>query len=196
MVSDVWAISESGPALGEITANVEKVGLFCNLTEKNARLLCLLCEETISLVRGILPHFNGEVRVENNAKVFDIKVSIKARVTPEERDVLLDVVGGNNSAYGNGIFGKIASVLAERVFAANDLAYPPDFSLGMSGAAYGVMPTDYVWAMSSFTPTYQEEKKSIQDDGLEKSIIVNLADDCQIGVKSHTVEITVTKNFE
>jgi hypothetical protein len=116
-------------------------------------------------------------------------------VTPEEKDVLLDVVGGNNSAYGNGIFGKIASVLAERVFAANDLTYPPDFSLGMSGAAFGVMPTDYVWAMSSFTPTY-EEKKAIQDDGLEKSIIVNLADDCKIGVKSHTVEITVTKNFE
>ncbi|MDR0948191.1 MAG: hypothetical protein LBM69_01580 [Lachnospiraceae bacterium] len=195
MVSDVWKFSDAKPSLGEITGNVEKTGIFCNLSEKNARLLCLLCEETISLVRGVLPHFNGEIWMENNAKLFGIKFRIQARMKPDEKDALLDMVGGNNSAYGSGVFGKIARVLAERAIAANDTIHSADFSTGMNYASYGMMPMDYTWEMSTYIPQYREEKHTIQDDGLEKSIIVNLADDCQIGVKSNAVEITITKDF-
>jgi hypothetical protein len=195
VVSDVWKFSDSKPSLGEITGNVEKTGLFCNLTEKNARLLCLLCEETISLVRGVLPHFHGEIWMQNDAKLFELKFRIQARMKPDEKDVLLAVVGGNNAAYGNGVFGKIAKVLAEHAIAANDTFQSADFSVGMNFSAYSMMPMDYTWEMSTYIPQYREEKRTIQDDGLEKSIIVNLADDCQIGVKSNAVEITITKNF-
>jgi hypothetical protein len=194
MDSDVWEFNESEPASGVLTGRVERTGLFFQLSDKNARLLRLLSEETISLIRGVLPRFDGEMKVENEGKLYNIKFSIKAMMKSDQRDVLLDVVGGTNSAFGKGIFGKLASVLAERAILANDNANTPGFSTGVILASQGIIPTDYSWAMSSYIPDY-EEKHSIQDDGLEKSIIVNLADDCRIGVKSDFVEIVVTKNF-
>jgi hypothetical protein len=196
MKSDLWKFTEAQPAVTAITGNIEKIGVFAGLSPKNARLLCLLGEESISLVRGIIPHFDGVIWTENEKKSFEIKVSLSARVTPEERDGLLDTVGGKNSAYGKGIFGKIAAAIAESAIAANGAPDMPAMVLDHSMSGLSVMQPDYMWAMSTYANTYTEEKTEIRDDGLEKSIIVNLADDCKISVRAGSVEIDIVKDFE
>jgi hypothetical protein len=196
MRSDVWKFDKSNPQAERIVEKVEKVGLFCELSPKNARNLRLLAEEMISLVNRILPHFEGELFVENEDRSFQIQMKLRTLITPEERDVLLDTVGGKNSAFGKGIFGKIAAVLAEGAIMANDPEVSRDIS--MTGMRYSQGFMADAWLMSTYVPVRAEAEnaREIRNDGLEKSIIVNLADDCKIGVRASNVEITVTKCFQ
>jgi hypothetical protein len=61
----------------------------------------------------------------------------------------------------------------------------------------GMMGSAGYWSMRQYLDANKNtDKKSREDDGLEKSIIVNIADDCTMGVKSGSVNIVITKKFE
>jgi hypothetical protein len=53
------------------------------------------------------------------------------------------------------------------------------------------------WSMRMYLDSLEETgEPEVKSDGLERSIIVNLADDCKMSVKSGSILMTVTKSFE
>jgi hypothetical protein len=200
MKSPAWTFTKTEAQALSMARRVENFSLSCGLASRDARLLCLLGEEIISLVSGILPDFSATLTVENQAAAYEINLLLDVRIKPEEKTALLDLVGGKNSAYGQGVFGKIAAALVDRAIVANNQGYALSPAVSVVSqyprlTGFGALQPEMVWMMSAYVSGPADKQHEISDDGLEKSIIVNLADECKIGVRANAVEITVIKQF-
>jgi hypothetical protein len=198
MVSDQFKFgSYSAAEAARIPLKVEKFGKFGGLSPTNSRILSLLSEEVISMVGNILPKYDAVMVVKNNKNKYEIETEVSASVTAKEKESLLTLSNGKNAATGTGLLGKIGNMFLDWAIEINEhpelTAMPymgTEMSAGMmSGAGY--------WSMRQYLETKQEKAaKNREEDGLERSIIVNIADDCQMGVRSGSVSVIVTKSFE
>jgi hypothetical protein len=198
MVSDRYKFTESSPESARVPLRIEEYGRFCGLSATNARILSLLSEEMIGMVKAILPDFSAELWAENNSNSFELTVSVDAVIKTKERDDFLKASGGKNSAYGGGLLGKIGDLFVNWAIELNDnpapiLSYSDmELSMGM-----GIVNGYQEWSMRTYLNSMEDQKKpEIPDDGLERSIIVNLADDCKMSVKAGSVVMIVSKSFE
>ena len=55
---------------------------------------------------------------------------------------------------------------------------------------------DQVWTLNDYMLNTPPEKQKEDWDGLERSILINMADDIIIGVNSGRVEMIIKKSFE
>jgi hypothetical protein len=197
MVSDAYKFSSDSKESIRIPLKVEKFAAASGLSGTNARILSLLSEEVISMIEGILPSFDAEMIVSNNKNKYEIKTAVDASVTAKEKDSLLALSNGKNTATGGGLLGKIGNMFLDWAIEVNE--HPEITALPYMGAEMGagMMNTAGYWSMRQYLEA--NKKKNVpmrEEDGLEKSIIVNIADDCQMGVKSGSVSIIITKSFE
>jgi hypothetical protein len=202
MISDKYKFTESGSKTAHIPVRFEEYGRFCGLSSTNARILSLLSEEIIGMIRVILPNFTADIWAQNDKNTFEIIASVNATIKPEDRANLLKATGGKNSAYGKGLLGKIGGLFANWAIAINENPTVPMMAMSTSELGVGMaMFNGYEeWSMKTYLDSVAAEadKRSDmpEDDGLERSIIVSLADDCKMSVKSGSVVMTVTKAFE
>jgi hypothetical protein len=199
MVSDKFKFANNSPDSSRIPLSVEKFAEFSGLSPTNSRLLSLLSEEMIGMIKSILPDFTAELYASNERNKYELVLAVSAVIKSKDRDSLLKASGGKNSAYGGGLLGKIGDLLVDWTISLNDnptpvLAYP-DMELGMG---MGMVNGYEEWSMRMYLDSMQNKPQTpdLVDDGLERSIIVKLADDCKVSVKSGSVIITVSKAFE
>jgi hypothetical protein len=197
MVSDRFKFSDRSTNHGYIPHRIEEYGVFCKLSPSNARLLALLSEEMIGMVVALLPEFTAEIRAENDNNRFELIVDVDAIIKSKDRDNLLKASGGKNSAYGKGLLGKIGDMFVNWSINLNDNPAAIMSYTSMDMGSGMVMASGFEeWSMKTYLDkTKSSEKKQQPDDGLERSIIVNLADDCKMSVKSGSVVMTVIKTF-
>jgi hypothetical protein len=200
MVSDKYKFSDNSPVASQIPLNIEQFGGFSGLSPANARLLSLLSEEMIGMLAAILPDFSAEIYVENKQKRYEIVLSVSAVIKSKDRDSLLKASGGKNSANKHGgLLGKIGAMVTDWAISLNDNPDPvlsySDMELGMG---MGMTNGYSEWSMRTYFDSLKSnpEPADTEDDGLERSIIEKLADDCKVSVKSGSVVMTVTKTFE
>jgi hypothetical protein len=199
MVSDKFKFADNSPDASRIPLNVEQFGGFSGLSPTNARLLSLLSEEMIGMVKAILPDFSAELYVENKLNRYEIVLAVSAVIKSKDRDNLLKASGGKNSAHTGGLLGKIGDMFVNWSISLNDNPDPvlsySDMELGMG---MGMVNGYEEWSMRTYLDSLQSKsaEPDLVDDGLERSIIVKLADDCKVAVKSGSVVMTVTKTFE
>jgi hypothetical protein len=199
MISDKYSFTRQLSTYSHIPLKVQDFGSYAGLSPTNARILSLLSEEIIGMLCAILPKFQAEIWFENKNNLFEIHATVSAEIKSKEKDAILAATGGENSAFRKGILGKIGSMLLDWSI---ELAENPEMttvpymfadsgSTGIGGYSY--------WSMKQYMDSVgsrEEEKLEREDDGLERSIIVNLSDDCKIAVRSGSVQILVTKQFE
>jgi hypothetical protein len=199
MVSDKYAFSDKSADYARIPLRVEEYGRFCGLSATNARLLSLLSEEMIGMVKAILPEFDAKLWAQNERNKFEIIVSVDAVIKSKERDDFLKTTEGKNSAYGKGLLGKIGDMFGNWAINLNDNPAPIMTYADMDmGSGIAIVNGFEEWSMRVYLDNLheQEKKNTTPDDGLERSIIVSLADDCKMSVKSGSVVMTVNKSFE
>jgi hypothetical protein len=197
MISDKFTFSSASNDSARIPLKAEKFGVFTGLSATNARLLSLLTEEVISMVGGIIPKYDAVLYLENDKNKYEIHTEVDATVTSKEKDSLLKLSDGKNAATGGGLLGKIGNMFLDWAIELNE--HPEISAMPYMGAEMGagMMGSAGYWSMRQYLETNKkDQKKSREDDGLEKSIIVNIADDCTMGVKSGSVSIIITKSFE
>jgi hypothetical protein len=202
MISDKYKFTESGSQTAQIPVRFEEYGRFCGLSATNARILSLLSEEMIGMIRAILPDFSADIWAQNDKNQFEIIVSVAATIKTEDRANLLKASGGKNSAYGKGLLGKIGDMFASWAITINENPAVPVMAMNTAEMGLGMaMFNGYEeWSMKTYLDSVAadaDKRNSMpEDDGLERSIIVSLADDCKMSVKSGSVVMTVTKAFE
>jgi hypothetical protein len=198
MVSDKFTFSSANESeISRIPLKVEKFAKFGGLSPTNSRLLSLLSEEVISMIGSILPRYDGEMIVKNERNKYSIETEVSASVTAKEKESLLALSNGKNAATGGGVLGKIGNMFLDWAIELNE--HPELTAMPYMGAemSAGMMSGAGYWSMRQYLDTKQEKaSKSHKEDGLERSIIVNIADDCQMGVRSGSVSIIITKSFE
>jgi hypothetical protein len=197
MVSDKYRFSNRSTDHVNLPLRMEAYGEFCKLSPPNARMLALLSEEMVGMIRAILPEFDALIWVENNDKRFELIMQVDAIIKSKDRDTLLKTTGGKNSAYGKGLLGKIGDLFVNWSINLNDNPAAIMSYSGMDmGSGMAMVNGFEEWSMKAYLDNTREAKRSsAPDDGLERSIIVNLADDCKMSVKSGSVIMTVIKTF-
>lgn len=178
-----------GASMQEALGEVEHLG---GLEHKQRNCLMLLTEEMFSMMNTIL--FDGDMTFEIVRQGSDYALGLRSDtlVTPKARKEFLSMSSdGKNIAY-KGIKGKMLALIEAM---ANAEAIAPGLACGEYGMAPDPSGYSQMWRMSLYLGQAPEPEREAAWDGMEKSIIVNFADDVMIGVRENRVEMIVKKKF-
>ncbi len=202
MKTDICKFEKGSADFDSISGLAAKVAAYNKLDKKQELKLTLLCEELVEMLPNLLAYGKGEFWIENEGRQYKIHTVVEADdlLPTVERDKILSVSTSGKNAAATGIMSKIraaAEVMlanyAATVGTAGTLNAKPIYTYYNMGRFSA--PVDYTneWSLA----LYKENAKADKDawDELEKSIIVNLADDVTVGIIGGRVEIVAIKTF-
>jgi len=187
MKSDVYT-QKSGFYI--ILLAMEKIGEFAGLSESEVTKLRLLTEELLSLTIRLFENITYEFYAERNGQQFTLNLIVDTEVNIEQKDKMLSLSSEGKNVAIKGVLGKISGIFEDIVMNINNgNTYPePSFTGYGSKKIY--------FSLKDYQAQISENQRSMEWDGLEKSIIAHLADDVVIGVKSNKVEVIAKITFE
>lgn len=188
----------------EILAETTKVAAYNGLDSKQTLRLRLLAEEVTSMLNTIVDDFSGEFWIENDGKNFVVNAKIIAdEMSVDLKTKLVEVSSDGKNAAAKGIMGKIRSAIQNIALTVNDPAFYQDYGYGYGYNAYDMltartdMGADYhtMWTLDKYKADVKTSKADDNWDELEKSIIANLADNVEVGVRGKTIHVAISKKF-
>lgn len=208
MITEHIKISSSGEGMNETLAFADKLAASRGLMKKQAFHLRLLVEEMFSMVRSITGGVDAYFWIESNNRDFEIHLkSNKITLDYAKRKELLSVSTEGRNVASRGIMEKIRELVEAGLYGMEEsFNLQAEYGTGMF-SSYGMMQLDqgisdavYLWSMEKYKKEVDinREENSEADtawDELEKSIIANIADDVQVGVRRGNFEIIVKKKF-
>ena len=177
--------------MAAILSEVDKISSFCSLSPSEAGKLRLLSEEMLVLTVRLFENLKYEFYIENEGKHFTLNLKADTFVNESQRDKMLSLSSDGKNKSTKGLFGKISGVFEALLM--NEAVYDR-----ISMPYYDCMGMDTYFSLSVYRdelPQTAEDKQEEQWDGLEKSIIANLAKDVIIGVRNSKAEMIVTIEF-
>lgn len=210
MKSDIIKVTSSGEGTEDALAAALASAAYRGLSHKDALHLRLLAEEVLGMVRQITGETETEFWVESANNAFEIHLVAHPLVTGSMRKELLKASSSGKNEASRGVMGKLRDIFDRALFSRDMDGLPDDYAQGlmMPVDLYTSDPTTYAvaadvlaWSMKKYKAAIENE--AAQDDSakekwdeLEKSIIVNIADEVKIFIAGNTVEMTVYKKFE
>lgn len=176
--------SKMSEALAQIEA-IEGLGI------KNKGCLRLLTEEMFSMCKELLDTDKLDFEILAAEGTYTLQAATKTRVKEKAKGQLLSVSSSGKNIASKGIKGVLFTAL--EVFSYEGNPYPCCASVGYG--IHAMMGCEYSWTLSQYMETAPQIEISKEWDGMEKSIIVNFADDVAIGVGGGRVKVIVTKKF-
>ncbi|MCL2033119.1 MAG: hypothetical protein FWG94_00140 [Oscillospiraceae bacterium] len=174
-----------------ILSEVDRIGRFCKLSPSGTGKLRLLAEEMLGLTVRLFDDLEYEFYIETEEKSFTLNLKAETFVNAKQKERMLSLSSRGENKADEGIFGKISGIFEsllmddgeyERIY----IPYIPNYDMiGMS----------CYFSLSAYQNDIPKTIKEEQWDGLEKSIIANLAKDIIIGVRNNKVEMIVTIEF-
>ncbi len=175
---------------------------------KAALRMRLLTEEVMELLRSMVDGFSGLFWLEADDKACRICIDGSADIDlAAERSLLSVSKDGKNTAV-KGFTAKLSQFVRhykeymERLNALMNLssAICPEDYLYIGSMHPGYEAPEVTWSMNDYRKFLLDDKNASEQiaadrDELEKSILANLADDVQVGVKDDRVRITIIKNL-
>ncbi len=205
-------ISHDGTSFGDALKIAENFADEIKLTGKNKFHVMLLTEEMLSMFKAITGEFDAYFWIEFNEdeKTYSLKLKADAPENidyAKRRDLLSVSTQGKNIA-PRGIMEKVRELWEAGLYNLNesldihaeyDSGLLDYVSMGMVNPA--ISPSFYSWSMRKYknnVETEKDENKTALEawDELEKSIIANVADDVQVGVKNKSAELIVLKKLQ
>lgn len=182
-------ITES--SMSEALTQMDTLG---GLGTKDKGCLRLLTEEMFSMCRELLGVEKLDFEMQAEDRSYTLRVATKTRIKEEKKEQLLSVSSSGKNAANKGIKGLLGAVLDALSCEGISGTYSSSIGYGMH---HSMMGSDYSmsWTLSQYMETAPKNEVEKKWDEMEKSIIVNFADDVSIGVRSGRVEMTVTKKF-
>jgi len=170
---------------------LEQIDILPALEPKQRNCLRLLTEEMFGMMETVLEHREATFEIEADKDgLFQLHLITRAAVSEKARSEFLSMsTDGKNLAH-KGIKGKMVAML--EAFADGNVDNSAYYAMPMV-----LEPGDYshLWQMSTYLAQESADDKAKDWDGMERSIIVNFADDVLIGVRDNKLEMVVKKNF-
>ena len=194
MKSDIFSWGKDTD-IAPILSETERFGIFTGLERKEADILRLLAEEMFGMTRGILSaregwnEWSGAFLAENDGRDFTLRMTVKARITSKARDDFLSAAKDGVNANEKGIFGKLRGVFERMIFASDDV---PSETFPLYAYGNGI---PVLWSVHAYSSTLDKKEKVREWDGMEKNILIGVADDVIAGVSALGAELTVRKDF-
>lgn len=160
---------------------------------KERGCLHLLTEEMFSMCNNLLGVYSLDFEIKQDGRLYTLTGITETQVDETVREQLLSVSSSGKNAANKGVKGILGAVL--EMFSTERA---PEFY--STSPLYGMHDPNncfnyYTWTLSRYIAEVEANKADSNWDELEKSIIANFADDVSIGVRSHRLEMTITKTF-
>ena len=209
-------IGRDGQGIDQALAQSERFAATLGLNRKGQFHLRLLAEETLGLARAIVGNFRAAFWLEWRESLFRwfnsgtcvLHLEATADLDYARRQELLSVSTDGRNIAPRGIMEKIRELVEAGLYGMEEsLKFQTEYGAGILdygtlGMVGGEMTQAvYAWSMRKYKDSVAEAKSSGSAaaeawDELEKSIIANIADEVQVGVRRDGAELVVVKDFE
>ncbi len=184
-----------------VYARIENQAKTQKLSPREANTLRLLGEEMVGMTENLAYIEELDFFVKSDEKNFELHLTAKAKISPEQKKQFVSASSKKKNVMFKGLKGKLLSVFEDLLYTGNNQvnsnnnqAYTElDYFQGYS---YGALGYHTVWTMRDYVKTAPQEQQKRDWDGLEKSILLNFADDIIIGATLDKVDIIVKKSFD
>ncbi|MCL2108444.1 MAG: hypothetical protein FWH20_03750 [Oscillospiraceae bacterium] len=188
MKSDIYTEKHG---ISEILTEVENIGKLCKLSPSASGKLRLLTEEMLGLTVRLFEDLRYEFFVEGQGKRYTLNLVAETNVSQTKKDKMLSLSTSGKNKANQGLFGRISGIFEGLL--TNDCGYE-----AIHAPYYDGLGMNAYFSLSAYRDQisqYTKEEQEIQWDGLEKSIIANLAKDVIIGVRNSKAEMIVIVEF-
>lgn len=208
MITDKIQIDSEGAGLEQALREAERFCAYQQMSGKEARRMRLLAEETILMLKEVAMHFSGEFWLESEGEKCSLIVDVRTLMTDGNRQELLGVSTSGKNLLRKGVMGKIGAFFD---LGLSQSAYLPgsagvlDYGVLSSELAYAADPTTVgglMWSLQIYRDRINAEADRSGEpevseawDELQRSIIANLADDVQVGIRGGRVKMIVSRTL-
>ena len=194
MESNIYKIKKGETDLFPLLKETEKVAKYNELNAKETLSLRLLAEELVSMLPSIVKNYDGEFWIVNHGNCYELCVKfLVGNMNISTRERLISVSKNSKNSSVVGITGRIREAFD---YMTTDTDSPMISPAGKYGFATNI-DFSQIWSLKQYQAgvTADEAEKEKWDE-FERSILVKLADDVEVGVKGKSVTITIKKTFE
>ncbi len=202
-------VKNDGTGIDDALKAMDKFARSLDFTGKKAMHLRLLAEEMLGMVRAITGEFTALCWAEGDENEVRLNLMADTEMNPEKRRELISTSTSKKNKAARGFMGKIKELIEigmENYDEVNRL----QVKYGVDPVSYGSMGMgvdNEIMAQAALSWSLENYRKSLSGsknegegyveawDELEKSIVANLADDVQVGIRNDKVEIVVIKKF-
>lgn len=142
---------------------------------KNATRFSLLVEEALRLAKSITKDESAvEIWFEGNSRVSHICLQLESDIDPNKQEQFISISSNKENSADKTFFDELRN--------------------------FFIKPAAATWSLSNYEAELllkRANDKYAQEswDNLERSVLANLADDIQVGVKHNNVLMVITKDF-
>ena len=149
------------------------------LNEKETMHLRLLTEETMSLVRSVTGDLNAAFSISWEGKAFALHLSTNEKLGNRQRSQLINSTTTKTNDAAQTFLGKLRDVFEQAMSVQNDI----ENYYSAAGVSEAVDISDDIIANAK------------QWDEYERSILLTLADNVHVSIRSGTTILTIEKKF-
>ncbi|MCL2086231.1 MAG: hypothetical protein FWH05_01390 [Oscillospiraceae bacterium] len=175
----------------QILDKTEEFGELCGLCNADKAKLRLLAEEMLGLNVRLFDELEFEFSLKNEGNRFTLKLSVNTDVSAEQKSQILSLATDGKNAAHKGILGKISGVFYDMLMISGNV----NPSMSQMPITYGGVGNLMYFSMNEYREWLANAPTEEQWDGVEKSIIANIATDVKVGVKNNKVEMTTLADF-
>ncbi len=174
------------------------------LSSKDKLHMNLIFEETIGMLKGMTEDYSAVIWFEKYKNQSCLKLTAKTDMNMEKKKDILGTASMGENAAVRGFMSKVIDVIENCVHVYNNAVklqqeYNADivpYSMGMYGDIKGMAGYGVTWSLNEYKNSLDENRENSEEaqkawDELEKSIVVNLAQDVVVGIKGNRVDMTV-----
>jgi len=202
MKSDVIHVTSEGTGIDEALRQAEAVAAYKGLPRKSGIQLRLLTEEMMGMLKALTGQREAEFWIEDTKKAFGLHLKTDTLVNSQMRKELLAVSTSGKNVSAKGVMGKIRDMFERALEPVDDRPDSAVASATSYGWNYAGSPVNEgfagtgVWSFNRYRSALEAGNGPKEDwDELEKSIVANIADEIEIGIKDGTVEMIIYKKF-
>lgn len=199
MKSKEIALSNSLSCAVNALQAVEQASERAGLNREQTNILRLLTEEMIVMTTDILQACKGSLWMEWEGLACELHLTAVAPVEEAAKAAFIEASKSKVNTPVKGLKNKISALLAGMLSSVDNPDLVTTMRAGFIGGApveMSYMPMAQTWSLAAYTESQQKTQKDAELEGVEKSILTGLADDVEVSVKSHWVELIVRKAFD
>ena len=199
MKTDVITVSSRGNRMEAALGQGDKVIAYKELSGKNALHLRLLAEEMMGLMRSVTGAGEGLFWIEEEDQEYRLHLQVRARLSEEKRERLLDVSSSGKNESAKGLMGRLRDFFdwgsdEDLATFTSPLLMPEAFEHTSSPVL------DWEWSMRRYESALcaqMANDPAARDawDELEKSVVKHVADDVKVFIRNGVVELVILKKL-
>ena len=190
-------VTSGGLGMTDAFAMTETLGVESGLTEKDLIHLRLMVEELFGALRSVAGDVEAEYWLEIKDKQFEIHMDAEVAVTDEMREQILSMSSSGENDAAKGFTGRLRVMIAEALMtrsAKSSMGSGLMLSMMSMASPSAQNAGSYQWSLKEYKEA-AARKDAVEWDGLERSIIANIADDVSVRIVGDKVSIILYKQF-